>query len=151
MNKQSEGSVMKLYRMERWLYTHNRRASSKIIYHLMQIVFGCTIPPSTELGKDVIIAHSHGIVLHQNSKVGDGTALYQNVCLGGRNGSRGPVIGRNCFVGAGACVLGEINIGNNVKIGANSVVITDVPDNCTVVGVPGKIVKKNDIYSVESH
>ena len=68
--------------------------------------------------------------------------LYQNVTLGGRNGKGGPIIGKNCIIGAGACVLGEITIGDNVNIGANAVVLEDVPENCTVVGVPAKIVKR---------
>lgn len=108
----------------------------------MQIFLGCTIPYSVIMGDNVKIAHFHGIVIHHKSLIGDETIIYQNVTLGGRNGKGGPKVGKNCIIGAGACILGEINIGNNVKIGANSVVLKDIPDNCTVVGVPGKIIKR---------
>ena len=73
--------------------------------------------------------------------LGGGTIIYQNVTLGGLKGHYGPTIGRNCVIGSGAVILGEVKIGDNVKIGANAVVLKDVPDNCTVVGVPAKIVK----------
>lgn len=141
-HKKSEGIVMKFYRVERWCYLHNLKILAQIVYHGIQLLFGCTIPYAAELGEGVIIAHYHGIVIHHRSKVGAGTTLYQNVCLGGRNGRAAPVIGENCVVGAGACVLGTIYIGNNVNIGANAVVLEDVPDNCTVIGVPAKIVKR---------
>lgn len=133
--------VIKWYRLERWCYLHHLKILANIVYHLIQIFFGCTIPYSTVLEDKVNIAHFHGIVLHQNSVIGEGTIIYQNVCLGGRKGKGGPLVGKNCIIGAGACLLGEINIGDNVNIGANAVVLQDVPDNCTVVGVPAKIIK----------
>lgn len=134
--------VIKFYRLSNFFYRHKFKCLSKIIYHLIQILFGCTIPYSCELGKNVNIAHYHGIVFHHLTKIGDNTIIYQNVSIGGRNGKRGPIIGENCIIGAGACVLGDITVGNNVKIGANAVVLEDIPDNCTVVGIPGKIIKK---------
>ena len=134
--------VIKWYRVERWLFEHKLIFMAKMVYHMIQIIFGCTIPYSTRLEKGVNIAHFHGIVLHQGSAVGENTIIYQNVCLGGVKGQGGPTIGKNCVIGAGACVLGNIKIGDNVKIGANAVVLQDVPDGCTVVGVPGKIVKR---------
>ena len=136
--------VIKFYRIEYFFYTHKMKFIAKIIYHLIQLLFGCTIPYSCIIGKNVNIAHYHGIVFHHLTSIGDNTIIYQNVSLGGRNGKRGPTIGNNCVIGAGACVLGDIRIGNNVKIGANAVVLTDIPDNCTVVGVPGKIIKKGE-------
>lgn len=134
--------VMKWYRAERWFYLHKCHFLAKLIYHIIQLLFGCTIPYSAELAQGVNIAHFHGIVIHQASRIGKNTLLYQNVCLGGRNGKAGPVIGENCIIGAGACILGNITIGNNVKVGANSVVLESVPDGCTVVGVPGRIIRK---------
>lgn len=139
-----ESIAIKLYRMENWCYKHKMRIAATVIYHLMQIILGCTIPYSADIEEGVNIAHFHGIVIHQKSRVGGGTLLYQNCCLGGRNGKGGPVIGKNCIIGAGACILGEIVIGDNVNVGANSVVLEDIPDNCTVVGVPGKIVKRKE-------
>ena len=90
------------------------------------------------------IAHFHGIVIHHKSTIGDNTVIYQNVTLGGRNGKPGPRVGKNCVIGAGACILGDIEIGNNVNIGANAVVLENIPDNCTAVGVPARIIKHNE-------
>lgn len=140
--KNDYGIAIKWYRRERWYYTHHLKFLAKIKFRLMQILLGCTIPPSVVIGDKCTIAHFHGIVIHHETVIGGGTFLYQNVTLGGRNGKPGPIIGDNCIIGAGACVLGNIRIGNNVKIGANAVVLEDVPDNCTVVGVPGKIIKR---------
>lgn len=134
--------VIKWYRVESWLYERGFVFFAKIIYHLIQVLFGCTIPYSAVLEKGVNVAHFHGIVIHQKSHIKSGTIIYQNVCLGGRNGKGGPNVGHNCIIGAGACILGEITIGDNVKIGANAVVLEDIPSNCTVVGVPAVVVKK---------
>lgn len=140
--RNKESIAIKFYRLERWFYLHKLSFLAKTVYHLIQLLLGCTIPYSAVLEKGVNIAHFHGIVVHQKSKIGSGTIIYQNVCLGGRNGKGGPTIGKNCVLGAGSCILGEIIIGNNVNIGANAVVLNDIPDNCTVVGVPAKIIKK---------
>lgn len=134
--------AIKFYKIEKWFYKHRMKFLAKIIYHFMQILLGCTIPYSAKIEKGVKIAHFHGIVIHQKSEIGEGTLIYQNVCIGGRNGQGGATIGKNCILGTGCCILGEIKIGDNVRIGANAVVLEDVPDNCTVVGVPAKIVKR---------
>ncbi len=139
LQKENPWIAIKFYRIERWSYIHHFKVTAQIMYRLLQILFGCTIPPTTEIGENVIIPHSTGIVLHQWSKIGAGTKIYQNVTIGNANG---PVIGKNCVIGAGACILGDIIIGDNVKIGANAVVLMDVPDNSTVVGVPGRIIKR---------
>lgn len=137
--KKNYGIVMKFYRMERWCYLHKFILGAKIINRFIYLQFNCSIPYTTEIAEEVEIVHGIGIVLHQFSTIGKGTRIYQNVTIG--NG-KGPRIGENCILGTGAVILGDIVIGNNVKIGANAVVLTDVPDNCTVVGVPGKIVRK---------
>lgn len=136
--KKNYGIVMKFYRLERWLYLHKFTILAKIVYRYIYLQFNCSIPYTTEIGKNVEIAHGIGIVLHQYSKIGEGTIIYQNVTLGN---SMGPKVGKNCIIGTGACLLGNIKIGDNVKIGANSVVLNDVPDNCTVVGIPARIIK----------
>lgn len=138
------GIAVKMYRLERWCYDHKLYVCAKLIYRFMQIFLGCTIPYSVEMGGGVTIAHFHGIVIHHLCKIGAGTVIYQNVTLGGRNGKPGPEIGENCVIGAGACILGKIKIGNNVNVGANAVVLESVPDNCTVVGVPARIIKRKD-------
>lgn len=137
--KYNYGIVIKFYRMERWCYLHKLKMCAKIINRFIYLVFNCSIPYTTDIGKNVEIVHGIGIVLHQYSKIGDGTKIYQNVTIG--NGM-GPKVGKNCIIGSGACVLGDITIGDNVKIGANAVVLHDVPDNCTAVGVPARIIKK---------
>ena len=130
--------VMYFYDAEHWCWNHHLRILSKIIWKLIYILFNCSIPPTAVLEEGVNIAHGIGIVIHQNSVIGGGTKIYQNVTIGSGNG---PKIGKNCVLGCGSCILGDITIGNNVKIGANAVVLHDVPDGCTVVGVPARIVK----------
>ena len=129
--------VIKFYEMERWCWKHNLRLLAKLIWRMIYLLFNCSIPPTSRLEDGVIIAHGIGIVIHQNSVIGGGTKIYQNVTIGSGNG---PQIGKNCILGCGCCILGDIRIGDNVKVGANAVVIHDVPDNCTVVGVPARIV-----------
>lgn len=129
--------VIKFYNVERWCWTHHLEFVAKIIWRLMYLLFACQIPPTAILEKGVNIAHGIGIVIHQNSRIGKGTMIYQNVTIGS---GQGPIIGENCILGCGCCVLGDIVIGNNVKIGANAVVLADVPDNTTVVGVPGRVI-----------
>lgn len=133
--------VVKFYEPEHWCWEHNLKLVAKIIWRLIYILFACSIPPTTKMG-NVEIAHGIGIVIHQSSVVGDGTKIYQNVTIG--SGEHGPRIGDNCILGAGCCILGDIVIGNNVRVGANAVVLKDIPDNCTVVGVPAHIVRQNN-------
>ena len=106
---------------------------------------GIEIHPGAQIGRRVFIDHGDGVVIGETTIIGDDVTIYQGVTLGGTGkdvGKRHPTIGNNVTIGAGAKVLGPINIGNNVKIGAGSIVLKDVPDNCTVVGNPGRIVKK---------
>lgn len=86
-NKQS--IAMKFYRAENWFYRKHCRFMATLIYHLMQLFLGCTIPYSVEMGEDVDIAHYHGIVIHHECRIGEGTILYQNITIGGRNGKGG--------------------------------------------------------------
>jgi len=139
MKKHNCGIVMKFYRIERWLYLHRLSILAKIVNRYIYLQFNCSIPFTTDIGEDVEIVHGIGIVIHQNSKIGKGTKIYQNVTIGNANG---PQIGNNCIIGSGACILGDIVIGNNVKIGANAVVLQSIPDDRTAVGVPAHIVVK---------
>ena len=135
--KNNPGIVMRLYRVMRWFYEHKLYLSAKIVCYLIRILFACAIPPTTILKEGVRIAHGMGIVLHQNTVIGERTIIYQNVTVGNAGG---PQIGSDCILGAGCVILGNIRIGNNVKIGANAVVLKDVPANCTAVGVPARII-----------
>lgn len=141
--KKKYSIVIYFYRKMHWLYCKGARRCASLIYHMIQILFGCSIPPSVVLETGVDIPHYHGIVIHQDTVVGSGTLIYQNVTIGGRNGETGVTIGENCVVGAGAVILGHVRIGNNVSIGANAVVLHDIPDNATAVGVPAKIIHRN--------
>lgn len=103
----------------------------------VQISEMCTIGPGLEL------PHCLPIVVHYNAKIGKNCTLHQFVTIGGNGRGKVPIIGDNCFVGAGAVIIGDIKIGNNVTVGANAVVTKDVPDNATVGGVPAKILHYN--------
>ena len=104
------------------------------------------IHPGAKIGKNFFIDHGIGVVIGETAEIGDNVTLYHGVTLGGTSlhpVKRHPTIGHNVIIGAGAKILGPINIGNNVKIGANSVVIKDIPDNAVVVGIPGRIISYN--------
>jgi len=107
---------------------------------------GIEIHPGALLGNGVFIDHGMGVVMGETAILGDYCLIYQGVTLGGTGkdtGKRHPTLGENVVVGAGAKVLGNLSIGNNVRIGAGSVVLRDVPSECTVVGIPGRIVYRS--------
>ena len=108
---------------------------------------GIEIHPGAQIGARLFIDHGSGVVIGETSIIGDDVTLYQGVTLGGTgkdSGKRHPTIGNHVTIGAGAKVLGPITIGDHVKIGAGSIVLKDVPDHCTVVGNPGRIVRRHD-------
>lgn len=114
----------------------------KLLFWVNRLVFSCDIPPTVEIGNNIHLPHfGMGVTIHPWAKIGNNVRIYQQVTIGARGKQQTGRIGNNVLIGAGAKILGEVNIGNNVKIGANCVVLTDVPDGCTIVGVPGKIVK----------
>lgn len=145
LTKEKVSILIKCYRVYRFFWVNHMEFISNVIYKMVYLIFGCTIPPTSKLGKGVNVAHPIGIVVHQNAVIGDNTIIYQNVTIGRRNGNleESPVIGNNCILGVGCCILGDIKVGDNVKIGANAVVVKDVPSNVTVVGVPAKIIKES--------
>ena len=105
---------------------------------------GIEIHPGATIGRRLVIDHGTGIVIGETAEIGDDCLLYQGVTLGGTGkdvGKRHPTLGDNVMVGSGAKVLGPFKVGNNVRIAANSVVLREVPENATVVGVPGRIVR----------
>lgn len=111
---------------------------------LVEVICGISLPAKCEVGSGLRIHHFGGIVIHESVKIGKNATLYHGVTLGLKKDDekKGPVIGDNVYIGAGAKVLGAIKIGNDVKIGANAVVLTDVPDNAVAVGVPARIMLK---------
>ena len=109
---------------------------------------GIEIHPGATIGKGLFIDHGSGVIIGETAIIGDNVTLYQGVTLGGtgkENGKRHPTLENNVMVSAGAKILGSFTIGENSKIGAGSVVLKEVPPNCTVVGVPGRIVKQGNI------
>jgi serine O-acetyltransferase len=115
----------------------------RLISHIARFITGIEIHPGATIGKGVFIDHGMGVVVGETAIIGDYALIYQGVTLGGtgkESGKRHPTLGENVVVGAGAKVLGNIQIGDNARIGAGSVVLRDVPSDCTVVGIPGRIV-----------
>ncbi len=135
-----------IHRFNHKLYNLGLRTLPRLISQLARFFTGIEIHPGAEIGHGFFIDHGMGVVIGETSKVGDNVTLFQGVTLGGtgkESGKRHPTLGDNVVVGAGANILGSIEIGDNVKIGAGAVVLNEVPDNATVVGVPGKVVRKN--------
>lgn len=134
-----------LHRLASWLWRKHLPLIPRFLSHLGRFLTGIEIHPGATIGKGVFIDHGMGVVIGETAIVGDYCLIYQNVTLGGTGkqiGKRHPTLGENVVVGAGAKVLGNINIGNDVRVGAGSIVLIDVPDNSTVVGVPGRIVSR---------
>lgn len=118
----------------------------RLMSHIARFLTGIEIHPGARIGYGVFIDHGMGVVIGETAIVGNYALIYQGVTLGGtgkESGKRHPTLGENVVVGAGAKVLGNINIGDNVRIGAGSVVLRDVPSDCTVVGVPGRVVYRS--------
>ena len=131
---------------ERWLWNHGLRGPARVLSQLTRHFTGVEIHPAAQIGRRFFIDHAMGVVIGETTIVGDDCVLYQGVTLGGTGnecGKRHPTLGNNVTVGTGAKVLGNIHIGDGSKIGGNSVVVKDVPENCTVVGIPGRIVRRN--------
>nr|WP_278003712.1 serine O-acetyltransferase [Nodosilinea sp. TSF1-S3] len=132
-----------LHRFSHWLWNLGLPVVPRLISHLARFLTGIEIHPGATIGKGVFIDHGMGVVIGETAIVGDYALIYQGVTLGGTGkeiGKRHPTLGDNVVVGAGAKVLGNIYLGHNVRIGAGSVVLREVPSDCTVVGVPGRIV-----------
>ena len=128
------------------LYQKKHFALARFISQIARFFTQVEIHPGARLGRRLFIDHGAGVVIGETAEIGNDVTLYQGVTLGGtckENGKRHPTIGNDVVVGAGAKVLGSFTVGNNVKIGAGSVVLKPVPDNCTVVGIPGKVVAKD--------
>ncbi len=133
------------YRFAHRLYKWNIPLIPRVISYITRIITGIEIHPGARIGRRFFIDHGEGVVIGATTIVGDDVLIYQQVTLGGtgkEQGKRHPTLGNNVIVGAGAKVLGNITIGDYVRIGAGSVVIEDVPEYSTVVGVPGRVVHR---------
>jgi len=131
------------YRLNHWLWNHGMRLLSRWLSQVARLLSGIEIHPAAQIGRRLFIDHGMGVVIGETSMIGDDVTLYQGVTLGGtgkEKGKRHPTIGNGVVIGAGARVLGNIRVGDNCRVGAGSVVLRDVPDNSTIVGVPGHVV-----------
>ncbi|KNF07996.1 serine acetyltransferase CysE [Gottschalkia purinilytica] len=136
-----------IHRLAHWLYNKRFFLIARILSNISRFFTGIEIHPGAKLGKGVFIDHGTGVVIGETAEVGENVTIYQGVTLGGTGkdtGKRHPTIGKNVVVSSGAKVLGPFKVGDNSKIGAGAVVLKEVPPNCTVVGVPGRIVIKDN-------
>ena len=136
------------YRIANALYKKKMFFLARLISQFARFLTGIEIHPGATIGKGFFVDHGMGVVVGETAEVGDNVTLYHGVTLGGTGkdkGKRHPTIGNNVVIGTGAKVLGPILVGNNCRIGANSVVLKNIPENSTVVGIPGKIVTKDMI------
>lgn len=132
------------YRVSHWLSSHHVPFLPRVISQVARVLTGIEIHPAAIIGKGFFIDHGMGVVIGETAEIGDYVTLFQGVTLGGtgkERGKRHPTLGNHVVVGAGAKILGGIRIGDNVKVGANSVVLKSVPANSTVTGVPARVIK----------
>ncbi len=137
-----------LHRFAHWLFLMRIPLIPRLISHISRFITGIEIHPGAQIGQGVFIDHGMGVVIGETAIVGDRSLIYQGVTLGGtgkETGKRHPTLGKNVVVGAGAKVLGNLQIGDNVRIGAGSVVLRNVPSDCTVVGIPGRVVHRSGV------
>ena len=141
--------VMLHYRLAHKLYQKGHYFWARYVSQRGVRKTGIEIHPGAQIGKGFFIDHGNGVIIGETTVIGDNVTLYQGVTLGGtgkEQGKRHPTIGNNVMISAGAKVLGSFKIGDNSKIGAGSVVLEEVPPNSTVVGVPGRVVKRDNIH-----
>jgi serine O-acetyltransferase len=140
--------VMLHYRIAHRLYEKKHYFLARWVSQRGVRKTGIEIHPGAQIGRGFFIDHGNGVIIGETTIIGDNVTLYQGVTLGGtgkEHGKRHPTIGNNVMIRAGAKVLGSFTIGDNSKIGAGSVVLSEVPPNSTVVGVPGRVVKRNNM------
>ena len=137
-----------LHRGAHYLYKKGLILIPRVISQFSRFLTGIEIHPGAKVGEGLFIDHGTGVVIGETAEVGNNVTIYQGVTLGGtgkEKGKRHPTVGNNVVISAGAKILGSIEIGDNTRIGAGSVVLRDVPNNTTVVGIPGKVVVRDGI------
>lgn len=139
------------YRISHYFYLKKHYFISRYISEKAKRKTGIEIHPGATIGKNLFIDHGVGTVIGETAIIGDDVTMFHDVTLGGtgfESGKRHPTVEDNAFIGSGAKILGNITIGENSKIGANAVILKDVPPNTTVVGIPGKIKKTNKKFVI---
>ena len=139
--------AVRSYRKAHWCYEHNLKFLARFISQLSRRKTGIEIHPGAKIGRRLVIDHGMGVVIGETAEIGDDCLIYHGVTLGGTGkdqGKRHPTIGNNVLIGTGAKVLGPFKVGDNSRIAAGSVVLTEIPPNCTAVGVPAKVVRRAD-------
>lgn len=138
-----------LYRLAHRLWRANARFSARLLSQIARFLTGVEIHPGAQVGRRLFIDHGMGVVIGETAVIGDDVTIYHGVTLGGTSlekGKRHPTIGNRVTIGAGAKILGNINIGDDSRIGANAVVVKNTPPNSVVVGIPGQIVRRTKMH-----
>ncbi|MEL4894690.1 serine O-acetyltransferase [Crocosphaera sp. Alani8] len=146
--------ALAIHRLSHYLWRGYVPFLPRLLSHIARFLTGIEIHPGATIGRGVFIDHGMGVVIGETAIIGDHCLIYQNVTLGGtgkESGKRHPTLGHSVIVGAGAKVLGNICIGSHVRIGAGSIVLGDVPHDCTVVGVPGRIISRSGPFCPLEH
>lgn len=134
------------YRIAHWFFKHRLFFIARLLSQTAKWLTGIEIHPGATIGKGLLIDHGSGVVIGETAEIGDNCTIYQGVTLGGTGkdkGKRHPTLGDNVMVGSGAKILGPFKVGDNSKIAANAVVLEEIPENCTAVGVPARIVRRD--------
>ena len=137
-------NLIKFYRVANWLYRNKIPFLPKIIYYLQFLIYNSSVPPSVIIGKNTKFAYGGiGVVIHSRAIIGSDCIIGQGITIGGKSKNPNvPKIGNRVYIAAGARIIGDVIIGDDVMIGANSVVTKSVPSNTVVAGVPAKIIKE---------
>ena len=140
--------AVRSYRKANWFYRHNMKFIARWISQRSRHKTGIEIHPGAKIGKGLFIDHGMGVVIGETAEIGDNCTIYQNVTLGGTgkdHGKRHPTLGNDVMIGSGAKVLGPFRVGDGARVASGAVVLDEVPDNATAVGVPARIVSINGI------
>ena len=136
--------AVRRHRRAHWLWTHNLKLLARLVSQRTRKLTGIEIHPGAVIGEGLFIDHGMGVIIGETAQIGDNVTLYQGVTLGGTGkdvGKRHPTIGNNVLIGTGAKVLGPFKVGDNSRVAANSVVLSEIPPNSTAVGVPARIIR----------
>ncbi len=140
--------AVRYHRKAHWCYEHDFKFLARVISQISRHRTGIEIHPGAKIGRRLVIDHGMGIVIGETAEIGDDCLIYHGVTLGGTgkdSGKRHPTIGNNVLIGTGAKVLGPFKVGDNSRIAANSVVLSEIPSDSTAVGVPARVVKRKGI------